>query len=97
MFLKQSTKTGMKDYTVSTLQQARDIVGLMSIAYTHAVAYSNASKGNIPFSVALETVMDQHEIHGIMKEMLEDFGDSIFTVVRDDRSEWIMDPEFRNL
>jgi len=94
MLLRQSCKDGIKEYTVSTLQQARDIVGLMSVVQTHAIAYSNASRGSVTFLDALETIMDQHEIYGIMKEMLLDFGDCMFTLVQEDGSEFIMNLDY---
>ncbi len=92
MLLRQSCKGGPKDYTVSTLQQARDIVGLMSVAYTLAIS-TGETKG-VSTEDALEIVMDEHEIYGIMKEMLLDFGDCRFTLIMSNGNKFVMSHDF---
>lgn len=92
MLLRQSCKGGTKEYTVYTLQQAKDIVSLMSIAYTLAVSTGEAK--SVSTIDALEIVMDQHEIYGIIKEMLLDFGDCIFTLIMPNGDVYVMNPDF---
>ena len=92
MLLRQSFKGGIRDYRVLDLDHATSIVALLNIAY------SMAKKSAIPdlrsFDEAMFVICEEHELHGILRDMLKSFGDCIFTLIMPNGSEYVMNPDF---
>lgn len=89
MQLRQSYKGGMRNIEVQTLVQATAIVALLNICHSYSVVMAkkqeNVSVHEMSFCIA-----DNHDLHGIMRDMFFDFGDCRFTLQRDN-VEYIMD------
>ena len=92
MLLRQSFKGGTRDYPVESMIQAQSIVSLLNIAYSYA------KKSAIPdlrsIDEAAYVICEEHELHGILRDMLKSFGDCIFTLIAPDGIEYIMNPDF---
>ncbi len=92
MLLRQSFKGGIRDYPVESMVLAQSIVALLNIAYTYAKIMS--SKGPFCIDGAIESICEEHELHGILRDMLKSFDDCIFTLVVPNGNEFIMNPDF---
>ncbi len=92
MLLRQSFKGGTRDYRVLNLDHASSIVALLNIAYSYAKKSSISGLRSI--DEAMFTICEEHELYGILRDMLKSFGDCIFTLVLPNGSEFIMNPDF---
>ncbi len=87
MLLRQSYKGGIRDYTVLSLQQANDIVALLNICHSYSLIM--AKKQDVTFREMAFCIADIHDLYDVMREMLFDFGDCMFTLLHNN-VEYIM-------
>ena len=92
MLLRQSFKGGIRDYRVLDIEHASSIVALLNIAYSYANIMS--SKGPFCIDGAIISICEEHELHGVLRDMLKSFDDCIFTLIAPDGIEYIMNPDF---
>jgi len=92
MLLRQSFKGGTRDYRVLDLEHAQSIVSLLNIAYS--MAKKSAISDLRSFDEAMFVVCEEHELHGVLRDMLKSFGDCIFILVMPNGDELVMNPDF---
>lgn len=92
MLLRQSFKGGTRDYRVLDLKHASSIVALLNIAYS--MAKKSAISGLRSVDEAMYVICEEHELHGVLRDMFRDFGDCIFTLVMPSGEEYVMNPDF---
>lgn len=82
MHLRQSYKGGIRDLLVQDLEHASSAVALLNICHSYAAVMArkqeNVSVHEMAFAIA-----DNHDLHGILRDMFLDFGDCMFTLHRD--------------
>ena len=91
MQLRQSYKGGIHTLKVHSLEQTRSIVALLNICYSYSVIM--AKKQDTTVREMSFAIADNHELYGILRDMLLEFGDCIFTLNRDGM-EWIINPDY---